>query len=757
MVSAADSLSPRVLSRVLEDLVEGTRSVAGTDFMRSLVRSLARTLGARFVMLGRVADPEFTRVATLAVWSGDAFAENFEYSLAGAPCKAVIGGSMCFVAQNVAALYPQDAGLSRMLAESYLGVPMFTAEGRPLGLLVVVDDKPMVQTAEVTALMTLFSARAAAELERLEATRALLESEELFRQLAAHIPQALWIRELETETIRYVNPGWEKVTGRSLAAGDAVEKLFDAIHPEERPWVLRDTRMLSSGGFDRDVRVIRPDAQARWVHLRTFPIADSAGRTVRMAGIMEDITERKDAEDRLQRLAHYDTLTGLPNRAHYYESLERALAQAERNRWMVSVLFVDLDGFKTVNDSLGHAVGDQLLRQVAARLVKCLRVRDVVGRLGGDEFALMLFTPDGAQGAGTVADKVREALRQPFELEGHQVVVAASIGIAVYPGDSSDAGTLIKYADTAMYRAKEAGRDTYRFYTAEMNARALERLDLENALRKALDRGEFVLHYQPKMRIDDGQWTGVEALLRWNRPGHGLVSPAVFVPVLEKTGLIVPVGKWVIDAACRQIAEWKRSALDSVSVAVNLSGEQFLRPAFKAEVARAAEEHGVATELLEFEVEAARSLRAYSVDPGMLEFELTESALMSHSQGNIAALRRLKDLGIAIAVDDFGTGYSSLAYLKRFPVDKVKIDIAFIRDVTTNPDDAAITLAIIGMAHSLKLKVIAEGVETREQLEFLRANGCDEMQGYYLSRPLPPAELERFYRETRLGAVKAAR
>ena len=757
MVSAADLLTPRVLGRLLEDLVEGTRSVSGVDFMRSLVSSLARTLGVRFVMLARVADAEFTRVTTLAVWSGGGFAENFEYALEGAPCKAVVGGATCFVAENVATLYPLDVGLTRLNAQAYLGVPMFYADGRPLGLLVVVDDKPMAQTAEVTALMTLFSARAAAELERSEAARDLLESEELFRQLATHIPQAVWIRELESETVRYVNPVWERLTRRPLVAGDPLEKLFAAIHPDERQWVLRDTRMLSAPGFDRDIRVTRPDASARWVHLRTFPIADSSGKTVRMAGLMEDITERKDAQERLQRLAHYDTLTGLPNRANYYDSLKRALAQAERNRALVSVLFIDLDGFKTVNDSLGHAVGDELLRQVAARLLKCLRVRDTVGRLGGDEFALILFTPDGPQGASTVAHKVREVLRQPFELQGHQVAVGASIGIAVSPHDSSDADTLIKYADTAMYRAKEAGRDTYRFYTADMNLRALENLELESALRKALDRNEFVLHYQPKMRIDNGQWTGVEALMRWNRPGHGLVSPAVFIPVLEKTGLIVPVGKWVIDAACGQIAAWKGTGLGSIRIAVNLSGKQFLRPAFDEEVARAARDHGIGTELLEFEVEAARSLRTHGVNPGMLEFELTESALMSHAQGNIAALQRLKALGIAIAVDDFGTGYSSLAYLKRFPIDKVKIDIAFIRDVTTNPDDAAITLAIIGMAHSLKLKAVAEGVETREQLEFLRANGCDEMQGYYLSRPLPPAELEAFHRKTVLSAVRLAR
>ncbi|HLQ26560.1 MAG TPA: EAL domain-containing protein [Acidiferrobacterales bacterium] len=452
--------------------------------------------------------------------------------------------------------------------------------------------------------------------------------------------------------------------------------------------------------------------------------------------------------EKLDYLAYYDVLTGLPNGTVFYESLKRALAQAETHHWIVSVLFVDLDRFKNVNDTLGHGIGDGLLRQFSSRLVGCVRVRDTVGRLGGNEFGLILVTPDGPKDAGAVATKIREAMRQPFALEDCEVTVTASIGITVYPTDSSDPDTLIKYADTAMYWAKKAGRDTYRFYTAEMNARALEELDLESAVRKALDRGEFVLHYQPKMEIKTGRWTGVEALLRWNRPGHGLVPPADFISILEETGLIVPVGVWVIDTACKQIAEWQRSGIGSICVAVNLSGKQFLHRGFDSEVARAARDNSIDPVLLELELEAARAIRANRIDPKLLELELTESTLMLYAEGTVAVLRRLKALGIRISIDDFGTGYSSLAYLKRFPIDTLKIDLAFIRDVTTNADDAAITVAIISMAHSLKQKVIAEGVETKEQLEFLRTHGCDEIQGYYLSRPLPAIELARLHQET---------
>ena len=309
--------------------------------------------------------------------------------------------------------------------------------------------------------------------------------------------------------------------------------------------------------------------------------------------------------------------------------------------------------------------------------------------------------------------------------------VTASIGITVYPTDASETGTLIKYADSAMYEAKDAGRNTFRFYTSEMNSRMLQKCALEEALGKAVEQGEFVLHYQPKMQVDTGEWSGVEALIRWNRPGYGLVSPMLFIPALEETGMIVAVGSWVLNAACSKISEWEQAGLGPIRVAVNVSGKQFLQKD------------------LAVTIEAA--IRKHRIEPSLLEIEITESSLMSNADQTIAILRDLKALGIRISIDDFGTGYSSLAYLKRFPIDKLKIDIAFIRDVTTNEDDAAITAAIINMAHSLKLKVIAEGVETSEQLEFLRAHGCDEIQGYYFSRPLPAPELKKLRLEARLS------
>ena len=437
--------------------------------------------------------------------------------------------------------------------------------------------------------------------------------------------------------------------------------------------------------------------------------------------VVRDITERREAEQRLTHLAHHDALTGLPNRTLFYETLKRTLAMARDGGWPVAVLFIDLDHFKNVNDTLGHTIGDELLLQFSNRLSACVRVRDTVGRLGGDEFALILTLQDGLQGAALVAKKIRDVLLAPFLLHGHEVSISASIGITIHPDDSSDPDTLIKYADTAMYQAKHAGRDTYRFFTAEMNIAVLARLNLEIALRKALELGEFVLHYQPKLHLASGRVVGMEALLRWDRPGHGLVAPNEFIPLLEETGLIVGVGAWVIGEACRQIGVWLHSPAGAVQVSVNVSGRQFVE----------GELHG----------DIVRGLAANAIPSELLELELTETSLMANTERTTGILRELKALGIQVSIDDFGTGYSSLAYLRRFPIDKLKIDIAFIRDVTTNPDDAAIVLAIINMAHSLKLEVIAEGVETAAQLAYLRRHHCDQMQGYLFSRPLAAAQI----------------
>lgn len=465
----------------------------------------------------------------------------------------------------------------------------------------------------------------------------------------------------------------------------------------------------------------RMNGSEMWVEIRQQ--AELSEDRWKIIVVERDITERREAGARLHRMAHYDVLTGLPNRKLFYDALSKALVASASSKRLVSVLFIDLDHFKIVNDTLGHAIGDELLVQFSSRLVQCVRIRDTVGRLGGDEFAIILMMEDETHNPAIVANKIREMLRIPFDLKGHEMTVTASIGITIHPNDASDTETLIKYADTAMYRAKHAGRDTYRFFTAQMNVEMLVRLDLENALHKALINHEFVLYYQPKVNIKTGHVSGLEALIRWQRPGYGLVSPTEFIPVLEETGLIVAVGSWVIQQVCKQISLWMSSAIGPIQVSVNVSSRQFIEGDLHGEIMKA---------LIENHVPAS-----------LLELELTESTLMVNTNQTIETLQNLKQQGVQISIDDFGTGYSSLAYLRRFPIDKLKIDIAFIRNITSDPDDAAIALAIIRIAHSLKLDVIAEGVETIAQLDFLKKNDCDQIQGYYFSQPLPLKALEK--------------
>ena len=440
-----------------------------------------------------------------------------------------------------------------------------------------------------------------------------------------------------------------------------------------------------------------------------------------LIAVARDISERLQAQENLRHAASYDALTGLSNRTLFFENLRDTIELAQDKNWRVAVLCITLDRFKVINDTLGTRGGDELLRQFSTRLVRCVKVRDSVCRLGGDEFALILTMPREQQDAVNMANDVRDSLRLPFDLHGQPAALTASIGIAMYPDDTTDPGALVKYADTAMVRAKEAGRDGYRFFTAGMNVQVLARLDLELALRGALEDSQFVLHFQPKMELNTGRIAGTEALLRWHRPGYGLVYPAEFVPVMEETGLVVRVGDWIIDEACRQIAAWNAAGVRDVRVAVNVSSRQFVEGDLEGVIKDA--------------------LARHDVEPGLLELELTESALMQNAERTTEVLTRLKALGIRIAIDDFGTGYSSLAYLKRFPIDKLKIDIAFVRDIVNNPDDAAIALAIISMAHSLHMQVIAEGVETRAQMAYLRRHRCDQIQGFYFSRALPADQL----------------
>ena len=436
---------------------------------------------------------------------------------------------------------------------------------------------------------------------------------------------------------------------------------------------------------------------------------------------------RQQAEERVRHLAHYDELTGLPNRTMFNERLSHALAHARRSETSLAILFIDLDRFKNINDTLGHEAGDHVLKEVAQRLRDCLRESDTVGRLGGDEFVVLIEEPPRPVNAAVVAQKILAAMDTPFLVQAQEFHITASIGISTYPGDGADMQTLMKNADIAMYRAKEQGKNNSQFYSAQINVHSIERFTLESSLRRALERNEFLLHYQPKVDIGGGRITGVEALLRWQQPAQGLIPPAQFIQLAEETGLIVPIGEWVLKTACAQNKAWQQQGLAPVRVAVNLSPRQFAHQ-----------------NLLE---DVARVLKQTGLDPAYLELEITESVVMKNPEQAVILLNRLKAFGIHLAIDDFGTGYSSLNYLKRFPLNTLKIDRTFIRDLPGDSDDAAITQAILAMAHSLRLVVVAEGVETAEQMRFLLDNHCDEIQGYYFSRPQPANDFALLLRD----------
>jgi diguanylate cyclase (GGDEF)-like protein/PAS domain S-box-containing protein len=538
---------------------------------------------------------------------------------------------------------------------------------------------------------------------------------------------ALWDWDLRMNRV-YFNESWSSIIGaeprESTFTGDEV---IDWNHPDDRGVFIAALGNATKGvsdDFDCEFRVRNSAGEWIWIHSRgKVTQRDASGKALRMTGTSNNVSKRKRAEERAEFLATRDALTGLPNRVLLHDRLEQSVFNAARHHTGFGFMFIDLDRFKTINDSLGHQVGDELLKRVAVRLSACVRATDTVARLGGDEFAVILenLGNDDSEGAQAVAEKMIAAMGAPMLIENQHLSTSCSIGISVYPADGKDSATLMKNADVAMYYAKEKGRNNYQFFSSEMNAKAQDRLSVENYLRLALRRNELVIHYQPRMRMSDGVLVGVEALIRWQHPRRGLLGPEKFINVAEESGLIVPMGEWVLENACLQLRQWQQSLLEGLRLSVNISvgqvadGERLFRAVENA-VSKA------------------------GIEPATLELELTESHLMQNIGEKAALLHRLGELGVGLSIDDFGTGYSSLSYLKTLPVDSIKIDSSFVRDIHEDANDEAIIKAILAMAHSLHLSVVAEGVETEAQYSALKELGCDEYQGFHSSPALAPAQ-----------------
>ena len=529
--------------------------------------------------------------------------------------------------------------------------------------------------------------------------------------------------------VTYLNLVAESMTGwsREDAVGKPLAEVFHIIDgatrkPCRSPMELAIEQDRTVGLAANSV-LVRSDGVESAIEDSAAPIHDREGRVTGAVIVFHDVSAAKAMTVQMSELAQLDALTGLPNRVHLNDRIAQAITGAHRHSGRFAVLFLDLDHFKHINDSLGHPIGDKLLQSVAKRIVNCVRDSDTVSRQGGDEFVVLLSEITDAKNAALCAQKLLTMLRAPNFIGHHGLEISASIGISIYPDDGTDPETLIKTADTAMYQAKENGRNNYKFFEQEMNIRAVERQSIEEDLRGALERQEFVLEYQPKVDLQTGAITGAEALIRWLHPQRGLVSPMMFVPVAEDSGMILPIGMWVRREACLQARAWQDAGLPPLPVAVNISVVEFRDQNF---------------------LESVRAiLKETRLEPRCLELELTESVLMQHAEKTTVVLQQLKAMGVQLAVDDFGTGYSSLSYLRRFPIDALKIDRSFVREITTNPDDATIVSAVISMGRSLKQRVIAEGVETREQLAFLQNQHCGEGQGYYFSRPVPPQQFAK--------------
>ncbi len=696
----------------LRELAQAVSSVTGQAFFYTLLAQLCKNFDAAYAFVAELDRSAMPAMRTIAMQAHGRIIDNLTFPLAETPCERLVGGQPCRMASGLHQAYPNSPQLQQLNVDSFMGIPLVDEAGCVIGLLVVMDTKPLRNDLPGEQFLQIFAGRAVAELAR-------RRTEAKMRNLASAMEQtadSIVITDLDG-VIEYVNAAFEKTTGytKEEAIGQKPSLLKSGQHDKayyEKLWMT-----LHGGSVFRGILINRRKDGTLFQEEKTItPLRNAEDHITHYVSTGRDITERLQAQEQLHNLTYFSPLTGLPNRSLFMDRLNQLLARGHWRNRVIALLFINLDRFKIVNDTLGHDIGDHALQIMPERLTACIRDGDTVSHLGGDQFAIILQDMESPDDVPLIAQNVLDAIAAPARLGSDEFILTASIGIALYPHDGESAHELMKCADTALYQAKERGGNSFQFFTTNIHQNALESLSLASSLHGALERGEFQLHYQPQYNAESRQIVGMEALLRWVHPEKGMLPPGKFIPILEETGMIVPVGEWVLRTACTQMTSWQSSGLVPVRVAVNLSARQLNAPNLVETVARVLDDTGL--------------------DPKYLELEITETMLMHDIELTIVTLDALAKMGVDIAIDDYGTGYSSLSYLKRLRVDVLKIDQSFVRGIGVDPDDEAIVASTISMAHRLGLTVIAEGVETETQLEFLRLNACNQVQGYLFSRPV---------------------
>ncbi|MEP1740081.1 MAG: EAL domain-containing protein [Kangiellaceae bacterium] len=695
----------------LKKLLAATILPGNENYFHAVTKELTNIYKSKFAFIGMLDGAKRDRVKTISVCVDGQIVDNFEYELVHTPCKDVLSLQMEYIPSQAATLYSKDEMLLEMGVESYFGAPIISSDNKVIGIVVTMDTSAMLIDDLIRPMLGLIANNISFELEKNNAKQAL--------QLAASVydeaVEAIIIYD-ENRRIIQANRAFSDITG--YKEGEAIG---------------RDSRLLKSGKHDalfyqqfwKTLASTDSWQGEIWNQRKNgeiFPcwqtitvVKDSENKVKQYISVFSDISAKKKTEQEIYHLAHYDTLTGLANRTYFVELLERKIESAKKKDSSLALLFLDLDHFKHINDTSGHSTGDILLTKVARRLTKFVTENTIVSRLGGDEFTLLITDVNSIDSVEALASKILKELCVPYHLNSKEVVMSASIGFCLYPDDAENVHGLLKNADIAMYKAKADGRNKYKRFLPIMNYEAQQRVQIEQEIRVGLEHNQFEIYYQPQVDLMTDEVFGCEALIRWNHPVMGLLAPNSFIPVAEESGLIVPMGEWILRTVCKQFMAWKEQGYSIEQVAVNLSARQF------------------------YDNDLGESVKNLLAETGMpagsLELELTESMLMENIDETISIMNGLRELGIHLSIDDFGTGYSSLAYLKHFPIDKLKIDRSFVNEVLTSKDDATIVKTTIDLAQGLGLKTIAEGVETAEQLAYLRKNGCEQMQGYYFCKP----------------------